>query len=367
MSELRAMMFRLLMMSLALMTGLAFAQGVGPVSSADRGYDDGGLESHGVDANAMSDLSAAEANEDVARAAARGRESARSVVQDPGKASNKKAVTFKSAEAATNAFVEALRKDDRARLEAILVDPQLISSGDEVADRIDRERFLKEYDRKHSLGGREAGMVTLYVGESARPFAVPIVKGNDGYYFNSVAGARDLLFRRIGRNERHAIAVCSGFVAAQKEYALVEHDGQPPGSYAQKLMSDERKRNGLFWPARADELRSPLGRGLAAAEAKGYSTTTAGRSSPYHGYLYQNRTSQSRHARDGARKYIDGGGRQTGGFAMIAYPAEYGRTGVKTFIVNQDSIVYEKDLGPQTAEIARAMREFDPLGWRVAL
>src|SRR6185369_13253307 len=106
------------------------------------------------------------------------------------------------------------------------------------------------------------------------------------YYFNYVAGARDVIFRRIGRNERRAIAVCSGFVAAQKEYALVSHDGQPAGSYAQKLMSDEGKRNGLYWPAKADELRSPAGQALATAEAQGYGTT-AGKSTPYHGYLYR--------------------------------------------------------------------------------
>ena len=146
-----------------------------PASNEDRGYDDGGLQSHGADSNALSDLSDPDAYEDVASAAARGRASASSVVQDPGKASNRKAETFKSPEAATNAFIEALRKGDRARLEAILVDPHLIGSGDEIADGIERTRFLKEYDRKHSLGGREQGMVTLYVGDTARPFAIPIV------------------------------------------------------------------------------------------------------------------------------------------------------------------------------------------------
>jgi hypothetical protein len=265
-----------------------------------------------------------------------------------------------------------LRKNDQARLEEIFVDTHLISSGDEVADRKERERFLRDYDRKHSFGGREQGMMTLYVGESAWPFAVPIVKGkikgaDEGYYFDSVAGARDVIFRRVGRNERRAIAVCSGFVAAQKEYALSGHDGQPSGAYAQKIMSDDGKRNGLFWPTKDGELRSPAGQALAAAEAEGYGTQNTGKTSPYHGYLFRLLTAQSEHARDGAKKFIDGNGRQVGGFALIAYPAEYGRSGVKSFIVNQDSVVYEKDLGPKTAEIAGAIQEFDPQGWRIAL
>jgi hypothetical protein len=285
---------------------------------------------------------------------------------DSGETSGRKPETFASPEAATKAFIDALSRDDSARLEAIFVAPHLVSSGDAIADRDERARFLREYQRKHSLGGRDQAMVTLYVGESAWPFAVPIVKGEDGYYFDSAAGAREVLFRRIGRNELRAIATCSGYVAAQKEYALVGHDGGPPGVYAQKLMSDPGKHNGLFWPAKAGDLRSPAGPSLAAAEAVGYSATTAGKSTPYYGYLFRPLTAQSSGARDGARNYIDAEGRQMGGFAMVAYPAEYGRSGVKTFIVNQDGIVYEKDLGARTAAVAREMREFDPRGWNVA-
>jgi hypothetical protein len=359
------MMARLLTMVLAVAVFALFSQASSRASGEDRGYEnEGDLQSHGADSSALSDAG----ESDVSDAAARGRASAGSLAQDrSGASGNRKPELFKSAEAAANAFVEALRKDDRARLEAIFVDTHLISSGDEVADRIERERFLRDFDRRHSFGGREQGMVTLYVGESSWPFAVPIVKGKDGYYFDSVAGARDVVFRRVGRNERRAIAVCSGYVAAQKEYALVGHDGQPAGAYAQKLRSDEGKRNGLFWPAKEGELRSPAGRALAAAEAEGYAPESAGKTSPYRGYLYRILTAQGEHARDGARTYIDGNGRQVGGFALLAYPAEYGRSGVKSFIVNQDSIVYEKDLGAETAKLAGAMREFDPQGWRIAL
>jgi hypothetical protein len=331
--------------------------------SGDRGYaETGSLKSEKYDSSAMSDAGAT----DVTSAAARGRASANTVVTDRSEATKQKPEAFRSPEAAIDAFIQALRKDDQARLQAIFVDTHLVSSGDDVADRAERGRFLREYDRKHSFGGRDQGMVTLYVGESAWPFAVPIVQGEEGFYFNAVAGARDVLFRRIGRNELRAIAVCSGYVAAQKEYALSGHDGQPPGAFAQKLMSDAGKQNGLYWPAGASALRSPAGPQLASAEAEGYSTQAAGKSSPFHGYLFRMLPAQSAHARDGAKRYIDDQGRQMNGFALVAYPAEYGRSGVKSFIVNQDSIVYEKDLGARTGEIALAMREFDPQGWKVA-
>jgi hypothetical protein len=358
-------------MGLACTMLLFFASSAAPESGSssrgeDRGYGAGGLESHGVGSSALSD-GAASANE-VSSATARGRESAAAIVQqDLSDTARKKPESFASPEAAVRAFIEALRRDDDARLEAIFADPHLISSGDEVADRDERARFLRNYDRAHSLSGVEQGMATLYVGEGAIPFAVPIVAGEEGFHFNSIAGARAVIFRRIGRNELRAIGVCKGFVAAQKEYALTGHDSQPPGAYARKLMSDAGRQNGLYWPAKADGLRSPAGPALAAAEAEGYSTATAGKTTPYRGYLFRTLDAQSRHARDGARSYLDSAGRQVGGFALIAYPAEYGRGGVKSFIVNQDGLVYEKDLGPQTTELARAIREFDPKGWSVSL
>jgi DUF2950 family protein len=336
------------------------------VATEDRGYGEGGgLQSHGVDLSAFSDASPAATN-DISSAASRGRAAASSVPMAATEPSARKPETFASPEAATKAFIEALNGNDSARLEAIFVDTRLISSGDEIADRGERARFLREYNRKHSLGGRDQAMVTLYVGESAWPFAVPIVKGKDGYYFDSAAGAREVLFRRIGRNEIRAIATCSGFVAAQKEYASVGHDGGPAGLYAQKLMSDPGKRNGLFWPAKAGDLRSPAGPALADAEAAGYDAATAAKTTPYYGYLFRTLTAQGEGARDGARNYIDAEGKQAAGFALVAYPSEYGRSGVKTFIVNQDGIVYEKDLGARTSETVREMHEFDPEGWKVA-
>lgn len=284
-----------------------------------------------------------------AAAAARGRESAQSAGLKPQVKRGKKAESFDSPEAAVQAFITALRANDEARLESLFAaQPELLSSGDAIADRALRERFLREYDRRHSLEGIEAGIATLIVGESVWQFAVPIVQGKDGYYFNSAAGANEVVFRRIGRNELGAIDVCRGYVAAQREYALIGHDGNPAGRYAQKLMSDAGKQNGLFWPAGADALRSPAGPLLAAAAAEGYSADTAGRAKPYHGYLYRTLAAQP------------------DGFALIAYPAEYGRSGVKSFVVNQAGVVYEKDLGKRTLEIARGLREFDPKGWSPA-
>jgi hypothetical protein len=346
---------------------LALAQTASGTNSSDRGFaaDSGGLVSPSAASTSVYAFSGVErggANE--AAAAARGRASAKAAGLKPTVTGGKKAEMFPSPEAATQALIGALRAGDSSRLEAIFaVQSELISSGDEIADRALRERFLREYDRKHSLEGAEAGMVTLIVGESGWPFAVPIVQKDEGFYFNSAAGANEVVFRRIGRNELSAIAVCRGYVDAQEDYALVGHDGHPAGRYAQKLMSDEGKQNGLFWPVRADALRSPAGPLLAAAAEEGYSADAAGKSTPYHGYRFRPLTAQGRHAQGGAKSYISSDGKQVGGFALVAYPAEYGRSGVKSFIVNQDGIVYEKDLGKRTAQIAREMREFDPKGW----
>ena len=348
--------------------GLQYAVLASAQLSGDRGYgpENGGLVSHGPDSGtspgAFTGMERGGATEAVA--AARGRTSAKSAGLKPMVTEEKKAQTFPSPEAAVTAFIAALRSEDTSRLESIFgVHAKLISSGDDIADRALRQRFLREYDRRHSLGGVERGMATLSVGESAWPFAVPIVLGDAGYYFNSAAGANEVVFRRIGRNELSAIDVGRGYVAAQEDYASVGHDGQPAGLYAQKLMSDKGKQNGLFWPVRQDALRSPAGPLLAAAAAEGYSADTAGKSIPYHGYFYRPLTAQGARARGGAKSYIGQDGKQAGGFALLAYPAEYGRSGVMSFMVNQDGIVYEKDLGDGTARVAREMREFDPKGW----
>jgi hypothetical protein len=350
---------------------LALAQTGADANTGDRGYTirGEGLVSHGVQSSASTDAFAGIELAGAVEAAAskRGRESAKSAGLSPAVKGNKKAQAFASPEAAVQGFISALRAQDDARLaEIFAAQPELISSGDEIADRTLKQQFLREYDRKHRLEGVAAGMATLIVGESGWPFAVPIVLGNDGYYFNAAAGAQEVVFRRIGRNELGAIGVCRGYVAAQREYASIGHDGQPAGLFAQKLMSDEGKQNGLYWPVGVDSLRSPAGPLLAEAAEEGYKADSAGKSTPYHGYLYRTLTEQGPHARDGAKRYIGGDGRQSGGFALLAYPAEYGRSGVKSFIVNQEGVVYEKDLGKRTREIALEMSKFDPKDWSPA-
>ena len=356
-------------MALALLSaagcGLASAEAADDSEAGvDRGYAEGNLVSEGPESSSA--LAGVGSGASVSAALARGRQSAGALAA--GADTIRPGETFRTPQAAVKAFIDALRAGDEARLEAIF-GPQsgrLLSSGDRVADANERDSFLHHYDRKNSLEGEQTGMVTLIVGESAWPFAVPIVKGKDGYYFNSAAGEREVLFRRIGRNERNTVSVCTGLVAAQKEYALMGHDGLPSGLYAQKLRSDEGKQNGLYWPVQADGLRSPAGPLLASAADQGYGEG-AGKLTPYYGYFYRVLNGQSAAAQGGAKKYIDREGRQSGGFALLAYPAEYGRSGVKSFMVNQDGIVYEKDLGERTAEIAKQMQEFDPKGWRTAL
>jgi hypothetical protein len=301
-------------------------------------------------------------------ASMRGRASASSASLNANPANGRPPQDFKSPEMAVKAFVDALRAGDEARLEAIFGSSggAFLSSGDTVADRNERQSFLRHFDRKHSLEEQQPGVTKVIVGESAWPFPVPIVKGKGGYHFDAAAGAKEVVFRRIGRNERNAVAVCNGFVSAQRDYAAVGHDGQPAGRYAKKFRSDAGKQNGLYWPAESGGQRSPAGPLLASAADQGYAEGT-GKQTPYHGYLFRTLTGQGSLAQSGEKDYVDKDGAQTGGFAVIAYPAEYGRSGVKSFIVNQDAIVYEKDLGERTAEIARSMTRFEPQGWRVAL
>jgi len=338
-------------------------------AGADRGYGarEGDLTSHGVDpATTSGAFNGIDRGEAEATAARRGRESARSAGLEPEVTGGTKAERFPSPDAAASAFIAALRAGNHTRLQSIFgAQEELVSSGDEVADRALRARFLKEYDTRHSLDGVEARMITLTVGADAWPFAVPIVQDAEGFYFNAAAGANEVVFRRLGRNELATIEVCRGYVAAQEEYAATGHDSEPAGVYAQTLMSDRGRHNGLYWPAPADGLRSPAGPLLAAASAEGYSADSAGRSAPYHGYLYKPLRAQGQNARGGAKSYLGSDGKQRGGFALVAYPAYYGRSGVMSFIVNQDGKIFEKDLGRATIETVRELHEFDPQGWRL--
>ena len=267
---------------------------------------------------------------------------------------------FDSPQAAVDAFVAALQKNDQAELTRLLgpgIDG-LLSSGDPVQDQADRERFLAAYATKHSLQAEGDGTQVLVVGDNDWPFPIPLVEHKGRWHLDGNAGADELVYRRIGNNELGAIAVSRGFVAAQQEYAAQGHDGDPPGIYALKLISDEGTQNGLYWPVADGEPPSPAGPFVARAAAEGYRRNDAD-PSPYHGYYYRMLYAQGPNAAGGAKDYFKDGV-LTEGYALVAWPAEYGVSGVQTFIVNQDGTVYQKDLGEDTATAADAILLFDP-------
>ncbi|MFO1405917.1 MAG: DUF2950 domain-containing protein [Steroidobacteraceae bacterium] len=267
---------------------------------------------------------------------------------------------FDTPQAAVDAFVDALEKNDQAAL-AKLLGPDidgLLSSGDPVQDQSDRQRFLAAYAAKHSLEAQGDGTQVLVIGENDWPFPIPVVEHKGKWHLDGNAGADELIYRRIGHNELGAIAVCRGFVGAQKDYASQGHDGDPAGIYALKLISDEGTQNGLYWPTADSEPASPAGPFVAKAAEEGYRRSDTG-PTPYHGYYYRMLYAQGANAPGGARDYFKGGV-LTEGFALVAWPADYGTSGVQTFIVSQDGTVYQKDLGEDTASAANAILSFDP-------
>ena len=266
--------------------------------------------------------------------------------------------SFATPDEATTALVAALEKHDVAALRRLIGSETdgLLSSGDTVADRRDREAFLARYRERHQLVAGGPDDVMLQVGEDDWPLPVPLLRSNGRWRFDGTAAARELLVRRIGGNELHTIDVMRGFVDAEEEYAAAGHDGEAPGIYARVLRSDPGRQNGLYWEVADGGPPSPAGPLLAAAAA---GRTTADAGTPYHGYLYRMLFSQGPAAPGGARDYVVDG-KLTGGFALIASPAKYGETGVMTFLVNQDGLVWQRDLGPKTAELAAAITRFDP-------
>jgi Protein of unknown function (DUF2950) len=266
---------------------------------------------------------------------------------------------FASPEDATSALVAALRAGNSKALLAILGQggKALVSSGDLVADRRIRERFVAAYDEQHRLD-RSGDKVVLVVGREDYPFAIPIVEDGPSWRFDTAAGKEEILNRRIGENELNTIQVCLAYVDAQREYYVRDPDGNGLLQYARAFASMPGKRDGLYWPTKQGERPSPLGPLVARARGEGYSKTS---SSPvaYWGYYYRILTAQGQDALGGAYDYL-AHNRLLGGFAMVAYPAQYGVSGIMTFIVNHEGIVYEKDLGPNGAAIARAMKTFNP-------
>jgi hypothetical protein len=261
-------------------------------------------------------------------------------------------------EAAFEALVTALERNDLAASSALLGpgSEDLLISGDAVQDAADRAGFVADYRARHSLQRDSDTQRTLLVGEGGWPFPVPAVQKEGQWHLDGAAGVDELIYRRVGQNELGAIAVARGFVEAQQEYAAQGYDGDPSGIYAMKLVSDPGLRNGLYWETADDEPASPAGEFVAAAAAEGY---RAYQGAPYHGYRYRLLYRQGPNAKGGEREYFRDG-LMTQGFALVAWPADYGSSGVMTFIVNQDGTVYQKDLGDETGETVLQMIAYDP-------
>jgi Protein of unknown function (DUF2950) len=267
--------------------------------------------------------------------------------------------SFASPEDAIKAMVEALKANDVKALEAILGpgSKELVSSGDPVADRSGREKFVKLYEEKNRLE-QTGDKAVLSIGNEDWPSPIPIVKKDGLWHFDATAGKEEILARRIGRNELSTIKVCLAYVDAQREYFRRDRDGDGILEYAQKFGSDKGEKNGLYWPVKQGEEQSPLGPLAAVAQKQGYSRK-GNKPQPFFGYYYRILTGQGKNAPGGAYDYVVKGN-MIGGFALVAYPAKYGASGVMTFIVNHDGVVYEKDLGKNTEKTAQAMKLFDP-------
>lgn len=237
---------------------------------------------------------------------------------------------------------------------------ELIDSSDPAGAQANREVFTTAMAEGWHLVDRDPAGKQLVVGNENWPFPIPLVKQSDGWRFDTAAGKEEIIARRIGHNELGAIRVCRTYVSAQRIYASRGHDGKPPGPYARRIMSDPGTENGLYWPTQPKGRRSPLG-DLAAKAADDQAARAArkGEPVPFHGYFYRILEGQGASARGGARSYLANDA-LFHGFALVAWPAQYDVTGVMTFIVNSDNVVFEKDLGPETANLVKAIRRYDP-------
>ena len=268
--------------------------------------------------------------------------------------------TFASAEEAVKALIDAAKAGNQEELMAIFgpAAKDVLSSGDAVEDRTVRERFVKAYEAKNALVQDGDARAVLQIGPHDWPFPIPIVKKNQQWSFDTKKGKEELNNRRIGRNELSTIQTCLAYVDAQREYAAKDRDTDGLFEYAQKFVSTPGTKDGLYWEAKPGEEESPFGDLFARATREGYKKTD-NKPTPYHGYYFKILKAQGKNAPGGAYDYVVKG-RMIGGFGMVAYPANYGVSGVMTFVVNHDGIVYEKNLGKDTAKIAQAMKLFNP-------
>lgn len=266
---------------------------------------------------------------------------------------------FATPEAAVEALVAAARSGTGNAVLKVLgpAGKSIVRSGDPVADGNLRQDFVAAYDAKHDIEREGDGTQTLVIGNDDWPFPIPLVNNAGQWQFDTKAGRDEILRRRVGRNELSAIEVSLAYVQAQNEYASLDPAGLGRGVYAQRIVSRRGKKDGLYWPSGEGEEPSPLGDLAAQAAAEGYKTGR--RPIPYHGYYYRILTRQGAGAPGGAYDYV-AKGKMIGGFALIAYPAEYGNSGIMTFMVNHDGTVWEKDLGLKTARLAQKIQSFTP-------
>jgi len=276
---------------------------------------------------------------------------ARSTAQQAGQK------TFSSAEEACQALATAAQgNDEKAMLEILGPEgKQIVSSGDDAEDAQNRANFAQRYQEMHRLVKEPDGTTTLYIGADNWPTPIPLVNNGKSWHFDTEAGKKEILFRRVGRNEMSAIRVCEELVAAEKEYRSSQHD-----VYAQRIFSSEGQHNGLYWKPADGEPQSPIGPLVAQAVVEGYAAKSEeGSRTPYRGYYFRVLTRQGKNGPGGAKSYVLDG-KMTAGFALVAFPAEYRSSGVMTFIVGEDGVVYQKDLGKKTEVVAKAMNEYNP-------
>jgi hypothetical protein len=265
--------------------------------------------------------------------------------------------SFKTPEEAAAALATAVKSGTAKEMLKVLGPDaaEIVESGDSVADADTREKFLSAYDAKHSVSLEGDKKAVLIVGPDDFPFPIPLTRNKSGWEYDTAAGRLEILYRRIGRNELDAIQTCLAFVDAENDYADKDR-GAGAGVYAQRIVSSPGKKDGLYWPSDGDQ--SPLGELAAEASAEGYKVGS-GEPQPFHGYYFRILTRQGPNAPGGELNYVVNG-KMIGGFALVAYPAEYGNSGVMTFAVNHAGTVYQKDLGERTAAIAKRMTGFDP-------
>jgi len=276
--------------------------------------------------------------------------------QEPGQK------TFANPQDAGKALYDAAKSGDKAATEAVLgaSSASILSSGDEVADKNNRDVFLQRYEQMNRWAKEINGNQTLFLGAENWPFPIPLKKDTAGtWYFDTKAGVKEILFRRIGKNELAAIRTCDVLADAQDQYFSQKQQ------YAQHVVSEPGQQNGLYWKTAEGEPESPIGPLVAFATARGYGGQHD-TPQPFYGYFYHTLTAQGANVKGGAKSYIVDG-KMTGGFAFVAWPAEYRNSGVMTFLVGPDGTVYEKDLGPKTPDLAKAINAYNPdKTWKVA-